>query len=99
MKRDLLVHIPEHHPALRRLKKEIYYKHIYHTIAIEGNTLNLHQTRAIVETRMTIAGKSISEHSEVCLIIYCEYLQRQIKVAHLNNTCQCIIVEHDCQIL
>ncbi|KAF6031896.1 FICD [Bugula neritina] len=65
MKRDLLIHIPEHHPALRRLKKELYYQHIYHTVAIEGNTLNLHQTRAIVETRMTVGGKSISEHNEV----------------------------------
>ena len=65
MKRDMLVHIPETHPALRRLKKEIYYKHIYHTVAIEGNTMNLYETRAIIETRMTIGGKSISEHNEV----------------------------------
>ncbi|XP_067944133.1 protein adenylyltransferase FICD-like isoform X2 [Watersipora subatra] len=64
-KRDLLLHIPESHPALRRLKTEIYYKHIYHTVAIEGNTLNLYETRAIIETRVTIGGKSISEHNEV----------------------------------
>jgi len=59
------MHIPESHPALRRLKKELYYKHIYHTVAIEGNTLNLHQTRSIIETRMSVGGKSIFEHNEV----------------------------------
>ena len=39
--------------------------HIYHTNAIEGNTLNLKQTRLIVENRMSINGKSLIEHQEV----------------------------------
>ncbi len=35
------------------------------TNAIEGNTLNLQQTRHIVENRMAINGKSLIEHQEV----------------------------------
>lgn len=57
--------IPVTNPALKRAKREAYYMHIYHSNAIEGNTLNLQQTRHIVETRMAINGKSIQEHQEV----------------------------------
>lgn len=39
--------------------------HIYHSNAIEGNTLNLHQTRHILQNRVAIGGKSIIEHQEV----------------------------------
>ena len=39
--------------------------HIYHSNAIEGNTLNLQQTRHIIENRMAINGKSLIEHQEV----------------------------------
>jgi len=34
-------------------------------VGIEGNTMTLSQTRAIVETRMAVAGKSIMEHNEI----------------------------------
>ena len=64
-KRDMLFKIPENHAGLRRAKKENYFRHIYHTNAIEGNTMTLAQTRAIVENRLAIGGKSIMEHNEV----------------------------------
>ncbi|XP_014768120.1 protein adenylyltransferase FICD [Octopus bimaculoides] len=64
-KRDRLYKIPSNHPGIRRAKKETYYLHIYHTNAIEGNTLTLEQTRAIIETRMAIGGKSLHEQNEV----------------------------------
>lgn len=64
-KRELLLQVPDTNLAFKRAKKESYFQHIYHTNAIEGNTLNLIQTRTIVETRMAIAGKSIVEHNEV----------------------------------
>ena len=51
--------------ALRRAKKEAYFQHIYHTVGIEGNTLNLMQTRSILETKLAIGGKSVQEHNEV----------------------------------
>lgn len=34
-------------------------------MAIEGNTLNLVQTRSILETRLAVGGKSVIEHNEV----------------------------------
>lgn len=64
-KRDRLYKIPSNHPGIRRAKQETYYLHIYHTNAIEGNTLTLEQTRAIIETRMAIGGKSLHEQNEV----------------------------------
>lgn len=64
-KRNTLSTIPDHNAALIRAKKEAYFQHIYHTVGIEGNTMNLAQTRAIVETRTAVAGKSIDEHNEI----------------------------------
>lgn len=64
-KRNTLSTIPDHSAALIRAKKEAYFQHIYHTVGIEGNTMNLAQTRAIVETRTAVAGKSIDEHNEI----------------------------------
>jgi len=64
-KRDALSTIPDNNVALIRAKKEAYFQHIYHTVGIEGNTMNLAQTRAIVETRTAVAGKSIDEHNEI----------------------------------
>ncbi|XP_077863659.1 protein adenylyltransferase FICD-like, partial [Saccoglossus kowalevskii] len=64
-KRDELFRIPDNNAALRRAKMEMYYQHIYHTNAIEGNTLTLAQTRAILETGIAVSGKSIMEHNEV----------------------------------
>ncbi|XP_066594417.1 protein adenylyltransferase Fic isoform X1 [Prorops nasuta] len=64
-KRNALSAIPDNNAALIRAKKEAYFQHIYHTVGIEGNTMNLAQTRAIVETRIAVAGKSIDEHNEI----------------------------------
>ena len=64
-KRDVLIKVPDSHPGLRRIKKENYFKHIYHTTAIEGNTFTLSQTRSFVETNIVVGGKSIMEHNEI----------------------------------
>ncbi|CAL7949478.1 unnamed protein product [Xylocopa violacea] len=64
-KRNALSAIPDNNAALIRAKREAYFQHIYHTVGIEGNTMNLAQTRAIVETRTAVAGKSIDEHNEI----------------------------------
>lgn len=64
-KRMLFYTVPDHHPALRRAKKEAYFAHIYHSNAIEGNTLTLMQTRSIIETRVAVGGKSLVEQNEV----------------------------------
>ncbi|CAF0837348.1 unnamed protein product [Adineta steineri] len=57
--------IPDTNPYLRRAKRDAYYLHIYHSNGIEGNTLDLRETRYIVETRMAVAGKSLVEQQEV----------------------------------
>ncbi|KAH9507567.1 hypothetical protein Btru_051486 [Bulinus truncatus] len=64
-KRALFYRIPHNHPGLRRAKREAYFAHIYHTNAMEGNTLTLAQTRSIVETRIAVGGKSLQEQNEV----------------------------------
>lgn len=64
-KRNTLSIIPDNNVALIRAKKEAYFQHIYHTVGIEGNTMNLEQTRAIVETHIAVSGKSIDEHNEI----------------------------------
>jgi Fic family protein len=64
-KRDLLMGVPDNHPGLRRQIQEDYFRHIYHSAAIEGNTFTLSQTRSLVETRLAIGGKSVVEHNEI----------------------------------
>lgn len=64
-KREMLMNVPDNHPGLRRQIQEDYFRHIYHTTAIEGNTFTLSQTRSLVETRIAIGGKSIMEHNEI----------------------------------
>ncbi|OCU01660.1 protein adenylyltransferase FICD [Xenopus laevis] len=60
-----LLSIPKGNPALRRVMEESYYHHIYHTVAIEGNTLSLSEIRHIIETRYAVPGKSLEEQNEV----------------------------------
>jgi len=64
--------------AMRRAKKEAYFQYIYHTVGIEGNTMSLAQTRAILETRLAVVGKSILEHNEI--------LGMETALKFINNT-------------
>lgn len=57
--------IPKGNSALQRVMEETYYHHIYHTVAIEGNTLSLSEIRHILETRYAVPGKSLEEQNEV----------------------------------
>ena len=63
--REKLFEIPKGSFALKRAMREAYFQHIYHSNALEGNTMTLSMTRAIVETRMAVQGKSLQEHNEV----------------------------------
>ena len=51
--------------AIRRLSEQMALEWIYHSNAIEGNTLTLRETQFILETGLTIGGKSLREHFEV----------------------------------
>src|SRR3989304_5736545 len=51
--------------ALNRLKEQFTLEWIYNSNAIEGSTLTLRETQLILETGLTIGGKSLREHFEV----------------------------------
>ncbi len=51
--------------AVNRLREEILIEWIYNSNAIEGSTITLQETRLILETGLTIGGKSLREHFEV----------------------------------
>jgi Fic family protein len=51
--------------ALKRLQEQIMVEWIYNSNAIEGSTITLRETQLILETGLTIGGKSLREHFEV----------------------------------
>lgn len=67
--------------VINRLQEQILTEWIYHSNAIEGNTITLQETRFILETGLTIGGKSLREHFEVInhrdAIHYVEWLVQQ----------------------
>ena len=60
---DSLRPLPEQ--AVARLKEQIMVEWIYNSNAIEGSTLTLRETQLILESGLTIGGKSLREHFEV----------------------------------
>lgn len=67
--------------AVSRLKEQFTVEWIYNSNAIEGSTLTLRETQLILETGLTIGGKSLREHFEVTnhkdAIDYVESLAQQ----------------------
>lgn len=51
--------------VVQRLREQMVVDWTYHTNAIEGSTLSLRETQLILETGLTIGGKSLREHFEV----------------------------------
>src|SRR5215207_4131213 len=51
--------------AVNRLREQFTVEWIYNSNAIEGSTMTLRETQLILETGMTIGGKSLREHFEV----------------------------------
>jgi len=77
-KQQQLNKIDRRNSGLKRAKVEAYIQHIYHTNAMEGNTMNLAQTRAVVETGISVGGKSVFEHNEI--------LGMDAALQHINKT-------------
>jgi Fic family protein len=50
---------------VNRLREKILIEWIYNSNAIEGSTITLQETRLILETGLTVGGKSLREHFEV----------------------------------
>lgn len=67
--------------SVNRLKEQFTVEWIYNSNAIEGSTLTLRETQLILETGLTIGGKSLREHFEVTnhkdAIDYVESLAQQ----------------------
>ncbi|RPH57570.1 MAG: Fic family protein, partial [Chloroflexi bacterium] len=51
--------------SVGRLKEQILVEWIYNSNAIEGSTITLQETKLILETGLTVGGKSLREHFEV----------------------------------
>lgn len=51
--------------TVARLRDQILVEWIYNSNAIEGSTITLQETRLILETGLTVGGKSLREHFEV----------------------------------
>ena len=51
--------------SVNSLRDEILVEWIYNSNAIEGSTITLQETRLILETGLTVGGKSLREHFEV----------------------------------
>jgi len=64
-KQSLTFSRPLPYSVLNKIKSELSLEWTYHSNSIEGNTLNLNETRVVLEQGMTIKGKSLREHFEV----------------------------------
>ena len=63
--------------ALMSIRKYFRIKNIYHSNAIEGNQLNLGETRQVVESGLTIAGKPLKDQAEAQNLNHAlDYLER-----------------------
>ena len=51
--------------ALKKIKENLSIEWTYNSNSIEGNTLNLYETKMVLQEGITIKGKSLREHFEV----------------------------------
>ncbi len=51
--------------ALQRIKQDLYVEWSYNSNGIEGNTLNLNETRMVLNEGITVKGKTMREHLEI----------------------------------
>src|SRR5699024_8038942 len=64
LKEKLSIERPLPSELVKGLRNDYLVKNTYHSNAIEGNTLTIYETKAIIEDGITIAGKSMREHLE-----------------------------------
>ncbi|TAG99130.1 MAG: Fic family protein, partial [Sphingobacteriales bacterium] len=50
--------------VVQKLTETLSIEWTFHSNAIEGNTLTLPETRAVIEDGITVKGKSLREHLE-----------------------------------
>lgn len=72
--------------ALYQLKESLSLEWTYHSNSIEGNTLNLQETRIVLLDGMTVKGKSMREHFEATNHYEAiEYLESLVKEDYVLN--------------
>jgi Fic family protein len=63
-KRELERNRPLNPSIVRKLEEEFTIAWIYNSNAIEGNTLSLQETEIVINSGITIGGKTVNEHFE-----------------------------------
>lgn len=53
---------PLSNSALQHIRENLFLEWTYNSNSIEGNTLNLQETRIVLQDGMTVKGKSLREH-------------------------------------
>jgi Fic family protein len=88
--------------AVNRLREQLNLEWIYNSNAIEGSTLTLRETQLILETGLTIGGKSLREHFEVInhkdAIDFVEHLAQQeesLSAFHVRQIHQLVLSKID----
>jgi Fic family protein len=88
--------------AVRRLHEQLALEWTYNSNAIEGSTLTLRETQLILETGLTIGGKTLREHLEVInhqeAIAYVEVLANQAEAItpfHVRQIHKLVLVRID----
>lgn len=87
---------------IKRLREQILVEWIYNSNAIEGSTVTLQETRLILETGLTIGGKTLREHFEVTnhrdAILYVEQLvanQEMLTPFHVRQIHKLVLSQID----
>ncbi|MFC4776807.1 Fic family protein [Paenibacillus sp. GCM10023252] len=71
---------------LASLQKHYFVERVYHSNAIEGNTLTLLETALVLEKGITIGGKPLKDHLEaVNLAEAMEYMEDVVKTGDLSD--------------
>ncbi|WP_302983577.1 Fic family protein [Bilophila wadsworthia] len=64
LKARLDAHRPLPPDVVSQIREDMRVRFTYHSNAIEGNTLTMSETKAVLEDGITIGGKSLREHLE-----------------------------------
>ena len=64
LKSRLDAHCPLPPDVVSQIREDMRIRFTYHSNAIEGNTLTMSETKAVLEDGITIGGKSLKEHLE-----------------------------------
>lgn len=65
LKDELNLYRPFDPITINSIIDDLKLKYTYNSTALEGNTLSIYETKAIIEDGITIGGKTVREHLEV----------------------------------